>query len=56
MKESQGKTIYLKDYQPPAYLVDETHLTFRLFEDKTLVTSRLVMRRGIRRPSRPTVN
>ncbi len=46
MKEAQGKTIYLKDYLPPSYVIDETHLTFKLFEDKTLVRSRLLMRRN----------
>ncbi len=46
MKESQGKTVFLRDYQPPAYLIDETHLTVRLFEDWTLVHARLVMRRN----------
>jgi len=51
MKESQGKTVYLKDYQPPAYLIDETHLTFQLFEDKTLVSSELVLRRNPEAPS-----
>jgi len=46
MKESQGKTIYLKDYTPPDYLIDETHLTFQLFETHTMVHSRLVMRKN----------
>ena len=46
MKESQGKTIYLKDYRPPEYLIDETRLTFELFEEHTLVRSQLVMRRN----------
>ena len=47
MKESQGKTVYLKDYQPPAFLIDETHLTVKLFEDKALVHARLALRRNI---------
>ena len=46
MKESQCKTVYLRDYRPPAYLIDETHLTVQLFEDRTLVQSRLLMRRN----------
>ena len=37
MRTEQSKTIYLKDYQAPDYLIDETHLTFELFEDHTLV-------------------
>jgi len=47
MKESQGKTVYLKDYQPPAFLIDETHLTVKLFEDKALVHARLALRRNV---------
>jgi len=47
MKESQGKTVYLKDYQPPAFLIDETHLTVKLFEDKALVHVRLALRRNV---------
>ena len=46
MKESHGRTVYLKDYQPPAYLIDETHLTVQLFEDRALVRSKLLMRRN----------
>lgn len=46
MKESQGKTVYLKDYKSPAFLIDETHLTFQLFEDHALVTSKLNVRRN----------
>eukprot|EP01132_Coremiostelium_polycephalum_P016307 gene16307-19616_t len=38
--------IYLKDYQAPDYLIDETHLTFELFEDHSLVHAQLVMRRN----------
>ena len=32
-------TIYLKDYQPPLYLVNHVSLHFDLYETKTLVTS-----------------
>ncbi|MES2625607.1 MAG: aminopeptidase N [Pseudomonadota bacterium] len=46
MKESQGKTVYLRDYQVPDYLIDETHLEFALHEDQTIVRSRLLMRRN----------
>lgn len=44
MRTEQPKTIYLKDYQQPDYWIDETHLTFDLFEDHALVHSRLSMR------------
>ncbi|MEX2365340.1 MAG: aminopeptidase N, partial [Pseudohongiellaceae bacterium] len=46
MRDAQATTVYLKDYQAPQFLVDETHLEFALFEDRTLVTSRLLMRRN----------
>lgn len=46
MRTEQSKTIYLKDYQVPDYLINETHLTFELFEDHSLVHAQLVMRRN----------
>ena len=46
MRTEQPKVIHLKDYQAPAYLIDETHLTFELYEDRTLVHAQLVMRRN----------
>jgi aminopeptidase N len=46
MRDAQPSAIYLKDYQPPSYLIDETHLTFDLREDATLVESRLKLRRN----------
>ncbi len=36
--------IYLSDYTPPAYLVDDVHLTFRLHPTKTRVTSKITFR------------
>src|SRR3989339_1165249 len=35
------KTIYLKDYTPPAYIVDHIDLTFDIEDDQTKVISRL---------------
>ncbi len=46
MRTEQPKMIYLKDYQVPDYLIDETHLTFELFDDHSLVHAQLVMRRN----------
>ena len=46
MRTEQPRTIRLQDYQAPDYLIDETHLTFELFEDHALVHSRLAMRRN----------
>jgi len=46
MRESQGKTVYLRDYQVPEYLIDETDLEFSLHEGYTLVSSRLLLRRN----------
>ncbi|PWB31507.1 aminopeptidase N [Pseudomonas sp. SDI] len=46
MRTDQPQVIYLKDYQAPEYLIDETHLTFELFEDYSLVHAQLLMRRN----------
>ncbi|KAF1053417.1 MAG: Aminopeptidase N [Stenotrophomonas maltophilia] len=46
MRTEQPKVIHLKDYQAPEYLIDETSLTFELFEEHTLVHAQLVMRRN----------
>lgn len=46
MRTEQPKMIYLSDYRVPDYLIDETHLTFELFEDHSLVHAQLVMRRN----------
>ncbi|MDR0781977.1 MAG: aminopeptidase N [Pseudomonadales bacterium] len=46
MKESQGKSVYLRDYRVPDYLIDATHLDVQLFEDHTRVRARLLMRRN----------
>jgi len=43
MKDAQARTIYLKDYQPPGYLINNTFLKFELYEDYCLVKSRLDM-------------
>ena len=46
MRDAQPKSIYLKDYQPPVYVIDQTHLKFDLYEEMTLVESELLMRRN----------
>jgi aminopeptidase N len=46
MRDAQPQTIFLKDYQPPEYLIDETHLDFDLQESGTVVSSRLKLRRN----------
>ena len=43
---SSPRTIYLKDYQAPAYWVDKVELEFDLDVDKTMVSSRLHCRRN----------
>ena len=44
MKDAAPQTIYLKDYTPPAYLVDDVHLTFKLSPNATRVLSRIRFR------------
>ncbi|WP_444904176.1 aminopeptidase N [Microbulbifer sp. CnH-101-E] len=46
MQDAQPKTIYLKDYQVPDYLVDSTDLHFELEPKATLVKSQLKIRRN----------
>ncbi|MBN4055114.1 aminopeptidase N [bacterium AH-315-K03] len=46
MRDSQPKTIYVKDYQVPEYLIDKTELCFFLGEQSTEVKSRLNLRRN----------
>tara|TARA_Y100000780_G_scaffold127456_1_gene114757 strand:+ start:81277 stop:83937 length:2661 start_codon:yes stop_codon:yes gene_type:complete len=41
MKEAAPQTIYLKDYQPLPYKIEEIHLTFDLHSTQTQVTSRM---------------
>ncbi len=43
---STPRTIYLKDYQPPSYLVDEIALRFELEPATTRVNSRMIVRRN----------
>lgn len=44
MKNATPKTIYLKEYTPPDFLIDSVTLTFELADDETLVHSLLKMR------------
>ncbi|WP_375173563.1 aminopeptidase N [Pseudooceanicola sp.] len=41
MKDAENPTIYLKDYTPPAWLVEDVHLTFRLAPEATRVVSKI---------------
>lgn len=45
MSNEAPKTIYLKDYTPPPFIIDELNLQFELGEASTVVTSLLKMRR-----------
>jgi aminopeptidase N len=46
MRTDNAKTIYLKDYRPPDYLVDRADLSFDLRDEVTEVVSRLAVRRN----------
>ncbi len=43
---SQPKTIYLKDYRPPDFIIDSVHLHFDLHEDETVVKALLTLQRN----------
>ena len=53
MKEAQPRTIFLKDYKKPPFLIDETVLYFDLTEESAIVKSRLNVRRNPDADSRP---
>ena len=44
MSQTAPQQIYLRDYQPPAYLVDDVHLTFKLSPNATRVISKVRFR------------
>ena len=46
MQDAKPGAIYLKDYLPPAYRIEQTELHFDLHEDHALVNSRLHIRRS----------
>lgn len=54
MKEAQPRTIFLKDYQKPPFLIDETVLHFDLNEQSATVKSRLSVRRNPDAESQPS--
>ncbi len=51
MKEATPGTIYLKEYSPPHYTIDQVSLTFELDDIRTKVSSSLEIRRLDHRPS-----
>jgi aminopeptidase N len=46
MRDAQTRTVFLKDYQCPEFLIDETNLSFYLSEQVTEVHSTLSIRRN----------
>jgi aminopeptidase N len=46
MPNSNPAAIYLKDYRPPAFLIDQVTLRFELDDETTKVSSRLAVRRN----------
>ena len=49
--ETAPKTIYLKDYQAPNYLIDEIDLKIDLYEEHALVTSHMRVRHNRHTPN-----
>jgi len=50
MREPQPKTIYLKDYTPPAFRVETVELDVDIRDDHALVTARLQLKRNCEGP------
>ncbi|MGS2718708.1 aminopeptidase N [Eionea flava] len=46
MKDAQPQVVYLKDYQVPDFLIEKTDLIFSLEDNKTTVTSTLLVKRN----------
>ncbi|OIP11608.1 MAG: aminopeptidase N [Betaproteobacteria bacterium CG2_30_68_42] len=46
MREAGPRTIRLKDYTPPAFLIDEVDLDFDLCDERTRVRAKLALRRN----------
>ena len=46
MREANPTTVYLKDYQPPEFLIDSVDLEFELDEESTSVRSTLIIRKN----------
>ncbi len=44
MKEGQPQAVYLKDYTPPHFFIDQVYLEFELGEEVTIVTSHMQIR------------
>jgi len=51
---SELNTIYLKDYQAPAFLIQKTQLTFEIFKEHTLVRSHIKFIQNPDRTDKPT--
>ncbi|MGH8476556.1 MAG: aminopeptidase N, partial [Methylococcales bacterium] len=47
MRDADLKTTYLKDYRPPDYLIDWVDLRFELNPAKTVVRSRMKLRKNV---------
>ncbi|CAK0748482.1 Aminopeptidase N [Gammaproteobacteria bacterium] len=50
-KIMQTKITYLRDYAPPTYRIETIHLKFDLEEDRTIVHSRLGLKRQVPKPT-----
>ncbi|WP_137936620.1 aminopeptidase N [Chitinivorax sp. B] len=50
MQNDTPKTIYLKDYTPPPFLIDRVDLKFDIFDEHTDVHSRMVLNRNDAHP------
>ncbi|MDB3992973.1 aminopeptidase N [Gammaproteobacteria bacterium] len=46
MGKMQTKTTYLKDYEPPEFVIEKTDLSFDLYEDHALVSSTLLFKKN----------
>ncbi len=55
MNPATPPTVYLKDYTPPAWLIDTVDLDFAIGDDATVVTATLALRRNPAAAAQPLV-
>lgn len=47
MAANRYQPVFLADYEPPAFLVEQVYLSFEIAADTTLVTSKLALKRNV---------
>ena len=54
-RDAQARTIHLRDYQPPGFLISQTELRVELGDDETLVSAKLHLYRNTEAVAGPLI-